>query len=200
MSAFDARPNSRIDHKHISSTKPFFHTPILPKPITIATMPSFLDLPPELRAIIFELALTHDGPLSISGIYPDYHGLGATTTLKRSHLAPTQINRLLRYEALPIFYGANTFTICLQPVCVRFFGKRKGRSLDIFRRSCGGEVMSGWFKMLPEEAVRALRRFRVYVACVTRWRGDEGIMEREKCWAYDVAEARTRGIDDACAL
>ena len=67
-------------------------------------MPSFLDLPPELRSLIFELALTHSSPLCVSGIYPAYHGRGATTTLKRSHLAPTQLNRFLRHEAVPIFY------------------------------------------------------------------------------------------------
>jgi len=157
-------------------------------------MPSFLSLPPELRTIIFELALAHDLPFSISGIYPDYHGRGATATLKRSHLAPTQINRLLRHEALPIFYSINTFTICLQPVCVKFIGARRrdGKVMEIFRRSYGDRVMAGWFKMLPSEAVREIRMLRVYVACVTRWRGDEGFMEREKCKAYEVAEAKTR--------
>jgi hypothetical protein len=37
-------------------------------------MPSFLDIPPELRATIFELALAYETPLAISGIYPAYHG------------------------------------------------------------------------------------------------------------------------------
>ena len=157
-------------------------------------MPSLLDLPPELHTNIYTLALTHDSPISISGIYPAYHGHGATTTLSRNHLALTQTNRQLRLEALPIFYNSNTFTICLQPVCIKFIGRRKGRWLEIFRRSYGDRVTAAWIKRLPDEAVREIMSFRVYVACVTRWRGDEGVMERKKCEAYRVAEAGTRAV------
>lgn len=155
-------------------------------------MPSFLDLPPELRNVIYELALTHDLPFSIKGIYPDYHGHGATTTLKRKHLALTQVNRQLRTEALPIFYSSNSFTICLQPVCVKYLGTKKGRVIDIFRRSYGDVVTAKWLKVLTNEAVREIRSLRVYVACVTRWKGDEGVMEREKCKDYHVAAKGTK--------
>lgn len=154
-------------------------------------MPSLLDLPPKLRATIFELALTYETPLSLSGIYPDYHGQPATTTtttLTRAHLAPTQINRELRLEALPILYSSNTFAICLQPVCVKYIGERKGKLREIFRRSYGDEVVAVWFSALAEEAVRAIGKLRVYVACVTRWdtEGDEAVMERKKFRDYRV--------------
>lgn len=43
-------------------------------------------------------------------------------------------------------------------------------------------------KGLEEEAVRAIRCLRVYVACVTRWEGDEVGFEREKCDAYGVVQ------------
>jgi len=153
-------------------------------------MPSLLDLPPELRATIFELALAYETPLAISGIYPDYHGEAATTTLTRTHLAPTQMNRQLRLEALPTFFRANTFAICLQPVCVKYIGEQKGKLREILRRSYGDEVVAVWFTTLAEEGVTAIGRLRVYVACVTRWdpEGDEAVMERKKFRAYRVGE------------
>lgn len=43
-------------------------------------------------------------------------------------------------------------------------------------------------KDLEDDAVRAIRSLRVYVACVTRWQGDEVGFEREKCDAYGVVE------------
>lgn len=154
-------------------------------------MPSLLDLPPELRATIFDLALAYETPLSLTGIYPAYHGQPATkTTLTRTHLAPTQINRELRLEALPIFFKTNTFAICLQPVCVKYIGQRKGKWREILRRSYGDEVTAVWFATLGEEVVGAVGRLRVYVACVTRWdpEGDEAVMERKKFRAYGVGE------------
>jgi hypothetical protein len=60
-------------------------------------------LAPETRKAIFKLALTHDSPFSIKGIYPEYHGRAATTTLTCKHLAATQLNQLFRSEALKIF-------------------------------------------------------------------------------------------------
>lgn len=132
-------------------------------------MPSLLDLFPELRATIFELALAYETPLSLSGIYPDYQGEAATTTLTRTHLAPTQINRELRLEALPVFFHSNTFAICLQPVCVKYLGERKGRLREIFRKSYGDEVVAVWFTTLAEEVLEQIGKLRVYVACVRRW-------------------------------
>ena len=161
-------------------------------------MPSLLDLPPELLATIFELALAHATPLSLHGIYPSYHGHGATTALTRTHLAPTQINRQLRREALPIFFRANTFAICLQPVCVKYMVQRKGKWKEIFRRSYGDGVTAGWVATLAEEALQEIKSLRVYVACVMRWGkdGDEVSFERKKCKAYEVAEASTRRMTE----
>ena len=163
-------------------------------------MPSLLDLPPNLRATTLSLALTHHSPLSLSGIHPPYHGRAATTTttttLTRTHLAPTQINHQLRREAVPLFYRANTFAVCLQPVYVKYLSRRKGKLREIFRRSYGDEVTALWFATLPEEVVGAIGRLRVRVACITRWEGDEAAMEREKLKAYEFAEASTRRMTE----
>lgn len=146
-------------------------------------MPSLLDLPRELRDQISSLALTHPAPFSLPGIYPDYHRGGrATTTLTRSHLALTQTNRQLRADTRTLFYASNAFAICLQPVVVSFWrlGKdkrKRDKMIKIFRRSYGDWKTCGWICSLPDEAVAEMRSFTVYFACVTRWRGDEGIME-----------------------
>jgi hypothetical protein len=153
-------------------------------------MPSLLTLPANLRATILELALTYDTPLSLNDIYPGYHGEGATATLTRAYLAPTQISRQLRRETLPLFYASNTFAICLQPVYVKYTGTRKGKRTEIFRRTYGDAITASWFATLPEEGLREVKSLRVYVACVTRWdpEGDEAFMEREKFRAYSVGE------------
>jgi hypothetical protein len=150
-------------------------------------------LAPETRKTIFTLALTHSSPLSIKGIYPEYHGRGATTTLTRKHLAATQLNRLFRSEALPLFYGGNTFAVCLQPVCVSN-PKVKIRGKVLKKRSYGDVGSAEWIRSLPEEAVGEIRLLRVYVACVTRWKdsseGEKELrkMERAKCRGYGVAD------------
>lgn len=164
---------------------------------TKPSMPTLLDLPPELRTAIHALALIHDSPLSIAGIYPDYHGPGATTPLTRTHLALTQVNAQLRAETLPIFYSANTFAICLQPVYVTYtrpHPKKQGQLQDIYKRSYGDWMSAEWVKGLEEEAaVRSIKTLRVYVACVTRWEGDEVGFERDKCRAYGVVEVPGAG-------
>lgn len=161
-------------------------------------MPSLLHLPPDILTTILTLALAHASTLSLSGIYPPYHDHGATTTLTRTHLAPTKLNRQLRREALPIFYASNTFTICLQPVCVKYLGKRKGKWREIFRRNYGDERVAGWFADMDGEAVREVKSLRVYVACVTRWdsKGDEVHSEREKFRGYGVGEGATRKMTE----
>jgi hypothetical protein len=149
-------------------------------------------LAPETRKTIFKLALTHDSLFSIKGIYPDYHGRGATTTLTRKHLAATQLNQLFRSEALKIFYGENKFAVCLSLVCV-VNPKVVIRGKVQKKRSYGDVWTAEWVRSLSEEAVREIRLLRVYVACVTRWRDDEGgkevkDMEVKKCKAYGVAD------------
>jgi hypothetical protein len=149
-------------------------------------------LAPETRKTIFTLALSHDSPLSIKGIYPDYHGRGATTTLTRKHLAATQLCRLFRAEALAIFYGGNTFAVCLQLVCT-VNPKVKIRGKLQKKRSYGDVGSAMWVRSLPEEAVREIKLLRVYTACVTRWKDSEGErevkqMEMKKCKHYGVTD------------
>jgi hypothetical protein len=149
-------------------------------------------LAPETRKTIFKLALTHDSPFSIKGIFPDYHGRGATTTLTRRHLAATQLNRLFRSEALPLFYGGNTFAVCLQLVCT-INPKVKIRGKLQKKRSYGDVWTAEWVRSLPCDAVREIRLLRVYMACITRWRDSEGgkelkEMEMKKCKEYGVTD------------
>jgi hypothetical protein len=148
-------------------------------------------LAPETRKTNFKLALTHDSPFSIKGIFPDYHGRGATTTLTRRHLAATQLNRLFRSEALKIFYGGNTFAVCLQLVCT-INPKVKIRGKLQKKRSYGDVWTAEWVRSLSEEAVREIKMLRVYVASVTRWKDSDGgkevrEMEVKKCREYGVA-------------
>ncbi|GAB7365661.1 hypothetical protein MBLNU230_g7002t1 [Neophaeotheca triangularis] len=71
------------------------------------TSPTLLSIPPELRALIFEFALTASHPLVAFRLDPyqrDSYTEATQPTL-------TKVNRQVREEALPIFYGSNTFVL-----------------------------------------------------------------------------------------
>ena len=94
-----------------------------------SSMPSLLDLPPELHAPIFELALTCETPLSLGDIYPDHHGETRHNN-PHPHAPRSHTDRPANSASkpLPIFYASNAFAICLQPVCVEYIGERKGKT------------------------------------------------------------------------
>ena len=71
----------------------------------------FFELPPELRVMIYEMALVESEPIQLTTFYDDdlpvlsrsdFRNLVAGTRL-------LQADRQIRAEALPIFYSRNTF-------------------------------------------------------------------------------------------
>lgn len=66
-----------------------------------------LELPPELRALIFDFAVTSHEPL-VTFPLDDYQ-----RETYREAVQPnlTRVSRLVRKESLPIFYSNNTFTL-----------------------------------------------------------------------------------------
>lgn len=72
----------------------------------------FLELPPELRNFVYKLVVVSNEPIAprLSG-----HGrlLMLPTYNDKNHVQPaiTKVSRQLRQEALPLFYGENTFDL-----------------------------------------------------------------------------------------
>jgi len=137
--------------------------------------PGLLRLPPELRKIIYELALprieyiapfTHD-PSSIETAPDDetyyfakHRGLMQIHALHPFKMPSLlQACRLLRLEALPMSYGHNVFLLVLYNVC----GERYKRSL-------------AWLKSTSARGVASIRHFIILAGvevCLFRW--EEGV-------------------------
>nr|POF17936.1 hypothetical protein CFP56_13347 [Quercus suber] len=101
-------PNTRLA---VSHTKSFFYIlSIISKPaihslITRAEMVvSFLDIPGEVRNMIYELVLLHDEPLHCGYTWDrvQQKELGINLLLA---------NKTVRHEAAPIFFGRNCFEV-----------------------------------------------------------------------------------------
>lgn len=75
---------------------PYFFPPMA----QVTTSLTFLDLPPEIRNIIYTLALTESGDNSISICRGSSH---------LSEPALTRTCNQIRQESLPVFYGTNRF-------------------------------------------------------------------------------------------
>ena len=96
----------------------------------------FLKIPPELRNTIYTLTLVFDEPIEIK-----------THTNERSpgdmEPALLAINRQIRAEALPVFYGMNTFTTVEQvdwgynvhkiPLKLKHLGHERARMIKTLR-------------------------------------------------------------------
>lgn len=70
---------------------------------------SFMDLPPELRNNICKMVLTQT---------VDHFLCSCETTTKsmetiRQQPALTRVSKAIRAETLPVFYGSNTFRVCM---------------------------------------------------------------------------------------
>jgi hypothetical protein len=64
-----------------------------------------LDLPPELRIVIYEYCVAAEGPFSMAEYKSEY------MDIKKSHTPGLlTVNRQIREEVLPIFYKTNEFT------------------------------------------------------------------------------------------
>ncbi|KAK4893580.1 hypothetical protein LTR27_008047 [Elasticomyces elasticus] len=73
----------------------------------------FLRLPPELRNMIYELALpTHQSYVPIAPSAPEAHAIVALSCFRPIAVpALLATSRTIRTEALPMFYGNNTFNL-----------------------------------------------------------------------------------------
>lgn len=95
----------------------------------------FIDLPPELRNLIFDFALVHHENGDLANIHPV-----KKASYKRAlgTLALTQVSSDLRKETLPIYYSVNTFA--LMPTASHEY-----------------KVAEEWLKLIGPGAVRHIR-------------------------------------------
>lgn len=97
ISTVDTRPESPPLHEESKRR--------LPEPTSESTSApadggtGFLDLPPEIRNIIYEYAVVQDKPIRFT------YDKGRAA--RQPYLA--RVNRQIRWECLPIFYGQNIF-------------------------------------------------------------------------------------------
>lgn len=99
---------------------------------------TFLHLPAEIRLQIYELALPESHPYIIGRDYGH-----STADIKYPGLLQT--NRQLRFEAGPIFFGANTFIVDIH-------------SLKDLKRFCK------WIRVLTDDIVSCIQDLRITVA------------------------------------
>ena len=69
----------------------------------------FLDLPPEIRNIIYQLVFKYDEPIEVSLMHSciDYPSFGTAKTATQLLRVCRQVNG----EAIPVFYGSNIFDV-----------------------------------------------------------------------------------------
>ncbi|KAK5721887.1 hypothetical protein LTR15_006480 [Elasticomyces elasticus] len=99
--------------------------------------PRLLILPPELRTQIWELVLITPQPLNVGQSSPT-----PRTILQQPAL--TRVNRQIREECLPIFYGQNTFLV------------------EDSKLEDKSEVLQCWFRVNINEVARKYTRKVVY--------------------------------------
>lgn len=119
---------------------------------SVAPQPTLLGLPPELREIIFELALTEQDTIDIAA------RKGPSTW----HPPPLlQTNRQLRTEALSIYFSRNSFALAARN------RSDKGQMLcyrDERTMLCGWWLKK-WLATLDRQATDALREVYVHDLC-----------------------------------
>jgi hypothetical protein len=79
-------------------------------------MPSFEDCPPELRNMIYELALVSYEPISFGNIGANLNPPNPSTAVTnhlKTYLPLTQVSRQLREETTAMLFGRNTFEVVL---------------------------------------------------------------------------------------
>ncbi|KAK5721848.1 hypothetical protein LTR15_006441 [Elasticomyces elasticus] len=103
----------------------------------------FLDLPRELRDVIYTHALMADGPLLVAG--PCRHNDWPTA----AQPALTQTSRQVRVESLPVFYGDNIFEAHVPNLDFGFFlSYMQGlgpQNVSYMREMSLTSVIAGWF-------------------------------------------------------
>lgn len=135
----------------------------------------FTDLPPELRTRIYEMALISDDKIEIQTLrlmeYDDTIMVQAD-----ARAALLSVNRQVRSETLPVYYGNNTFKATF------------GRGWDI---SCTGasKVVVDWAKMIGQEQAGMLSKLNI------EFPGDchEGLIYQLPYYSTGMLTAAKRG-------
>lgn len=93
--------------------------------MALAQFRYFLDLPPEIRNHIYDIALVKDHPISITSIRNRRKNEPPSTDFGRL----LRVNKQINSEAKTVFYSLNTFA-----VGNGWWGSRKEENLQV---SCG---------------------------------------------------------------
>lgn len=120
----------------------------------------FLELPPELRDLIFEFALT-SGRTLVTFRLDDYQ---RDSYLQATQPSLARVNRQLRHESLPIYYACNDFVL-----------HTEGSKADDARR---------WL-LCNEPHLPKLRRVSYWVRCITlanQLMSSQGAMSISMMW------------------
>lgn len=158
---------------------------------------TLLTLPPEIRNLIFHLAVVHSGPLEL---YPQAAPVSSPSVWHRdnphgnpvrpSEPALSQTCRQLRAEVLPVFYGENVFCDSVYDRECRGFllgltAAKRGmlRAVRVRARSASPWMQFGW---------PCARKERAKVEEVGRWMAEEGVVVGE-----GVVQVEVRAKGDA---
>lgn len=150
-------------------------------------MPSFMDFPPELRNMVYELVLVQDKTISFgskSPLPPDSPGINRVPTQHLKTLIPlTQVSRQLRDETTPILFARNTFKVLLSTKkhdgpLTQFARQLRSSNAPVLFDPLSHETQPGyltwgdenaalWAKIAREEALMRIRHL-----CVDRENAD----------------------------
>lgn len=133
-----------------------------------ATMANFLDLPAELRNIIYELVLVRDQAIAFKNItirplYPPNEPEPVLLDL-RTHLLLTQVNRLIRHDTTPMLFGRNTFLAKLSN------HKSNEKTLAKDERPAytwGDRATASWLQIASPEATSNIRSLLLHLESAT---------------------------------
>jgi hypothetical protein len=181
-------PNLDSKHSNIKHTPPRYNT----KP-KHSIMPSFEDCPPEIRNLIYELALVSDEPISFGniGAYENVdppNTSNVVTNHLKTYLPLTQVSRQLREETTPMLFGRNTFEVVLSTKKTRgpltqvgrqLRSKRKFREFDLDSSKTspgtltyGDAEAAAWTRVASDAALSWIEHLSIVIEnadSVSRW-------------------------------
>jgi len=126
-------------------------------------MANLLDLPAELRNIIYELVLVRDQAIAFNNItirplYPPDEPEPILLDL-RTHLPLTQVNRRLRHETTPILFGRNTFLAKLS----NYRADETLANDDLPSSTWGDRATARWLQIASPEATSNIRSLQLRI-------------------------------------
>ena len=113
-------PGNRIrvlQHGHFRTN---LNTDWTPSKKRVATLPSFLDLPREIRDTIYEHILPTDQDVGLGTLHVDFEQKTSHVHPRSTHVTPAnwtyllRVSKQLHHEVAAQFYSANTFSISCQ--------------------------------------------------------------------------------------